>query len=81
MSRVKIHLLIGIFLLLGPPGIRAQQDASSVTLEDLFRMLQKQQQLIESQQTTIDDQSKALAALSTRLDRMAQPQPPTPVSF
>ena len=40
-------------------------------------MLQKQQQLIESQQTTIDDQSKALAALSTRLDEMAQKQPQT----
>ena len=64
MSRIKIHVLIGIFLLLGPPGVGAQQDTSSVTLEDLYQMLQKQQTLIESQQATID-------ALSARLDDVA----------
>jgi len=68
MSRVRIRVLIVILLLLGPPGLRAQQDASSVTLEDVFQMLQKQQKLIESQQATID-------ALSARLDDVAPEKP------
>jgi hypothetical protein len=68
MSRVRIRVLIVILLLLGPPGVRAQQDASSVTLEDVFQMLQKQQKMIESQQATID-------GLSARLDDVAPEKP------
>jgi uncharacterized coiled-coil protein SlyX len=80
MFRIKTHLLIGIFLILGPPGLWAQQ-ADSVTLSDLHQMLQKQQKMIESQnkqieaqQQTINDQNKALKSLSTRLDEVAQNQ-------
>jgi len=68
MSWIKDLLLTGMILLLGAPGIRAQQDASSVTMDDLYQMLQAQQKLIESQ-------GKALAALSARMDEMAQRQP------
>lgn len=77
MLRIRIHLLIGIFLVLGPPGTWAQEAASSITLDDVYSMLKKQQELIESQQATIDDQGKALAALSARLDQIAQMQPQT----
>jgi uncharacterized coiled-coil protein SlyX len=70
MFRIRIYLLLGIFPLLGPSGIGAQQESSAVTLDDLYRMLQKQQKLIENQQATID-------ALSARLDDVAPEKPQT----
>lgn len=78
MFRIKTHLLIGIVLLLGPPGLRAQTDPSSMSLSDLSSMVQKQQQMIESQnkmmeaqKSQIDAMTQALSSLSTRLDEVA----------
>ncbi len=81
MFRIKTHLLIGIFLILGPPGLLAQEESGSISLDDVYQMLQKQQKMIESQnsqieaqQKTISDQSKTLQVLSTKLDQVAQAQ-------
>ena len=80
MFRIKIHPLIGIFLILGPPGLIAQ-DKPSASMDDLYQMVQKQQQLIESQmqqieaqKEIIDNHTKALQSLSTKLDQVAQAQ-------
>ena len=77
MFRIANPICCGLVLLLLSAGASAQQDASSVTKEDLYQMLLKQQKLIENQQATIDSQGKALAALSTKMDQMAQAQPQT----
>jgi hypothetical protein len=74
MFRIELEHLAGVALLLVATGIHAQEAETSVTLEDLHAMLQKQQQLIEQQQATIDQQSKALSTLSQRLDAVAQQQ-------
>jgi hypothetical protein len=43
MFRIRNHLPFGLVLLLVSSGAGAEQDASSVTLDDLYDMLQKQQ--------------------------------------
>ena len=81
MVRLNTPLLIGILLLFAPRTSPAQQQAPSVTLDEVYQMVQKQQQMIDSQnsqieaqQQTIRDQNKAMQALSTRLDQLAQAQ-------
>ena len=78
MCRIKTHSLIAIFLVFGPAALLAQDSAS---MDDLYKMVQKQQQLIDSQNQQIEAQRqliegnvKSLQALSTKLDQVAQAQ-------